>query len=78
MKKSRSAQSPTDRREFLTKAGKLAVVAPPAMTMLLSTSLTSPAIAASGGHRYVFADPPPPDPPSKHGDHDGHGHNKSH
>jgi hypothetical protein len=54
------------------------VVAPPAMTMLLSTSLTSPAIAASGGHRYVFADPPPPDPPSKHGDHDGHGHNKSH
>jgi len=42
----------TDRRAFLAIAGKFAVVTPPVMTMLLSTSLTSPAIAASGspGH----------------------------
>ena len=38
----------TDRRAFLATAGKFAVVTPPVMTMLLSTSLTSPAIAASG------------------------------
>jgi hypothetical protein len=38
----------TDRRAFLAKAGKFAAVTPPVMTMLLSTSLTSPAIAASG------------------------------
>lgn len=37
-----------DRRDFLTTAGKFALVTPPAMTMLLSTSLSSPAIAASG------------------------------
>lgn len=34
---------------FLTTAGKFALVTPPAMTLLLSTSLTSPAVAASGG-----------------------------
>lgn len=38
-----------DRREFLKKCGKYAVVTPPAITMLLSTSLTSDAIAKSGG-----------------------------
>ncbi|MEY9164808.1 hypothetical protein ABIE78_002927 [Sinorhizobium fredii] len=38
-----------DRREFLKKCGRFAVVTPPAVTMLLSTSLTSNAIAASGG-----------------------------
>jgi hypothetical protein len=37
-----------DRRAFLATAGKFAVVTPPVMTMLLSTTLTSPAIAASG------------------------------
>ena len=40
-----------DRREFLTKYGKLALVAPPVVTMLLSTSMTSPAIAQSTGGR---------------------------
>lgn len=43
-----------DRREFLKTCGKFAAVTPPAMTMLLSTSLTSKAIAhsgaAGGGH----------------------------
>jgi len=39
----------TDRRDFLKKCGKFAAVTPPAITMLLSTSLTSKAIAKSGG-----------------------------
>jgi hypothetical protein len=38
-----------DRRKFLTDCGKFVVVTPPAITMLLSTSLTSTAIAHSGG-----------------------------
>ena len=37
----------TDRRAFLATAGKFAVVVPPAMTMLLSTTMNSPAIAQS-------------------------------
>lgn len=36
-----------DRREFLSRYGKLGLVAPPAITMLLSTSMSSPAIAQS-------------------------------
>ena len=46
-----SGQSPPgddDRREFLKKCGRFAVVTPPAVTLLLSTSLTSDAIANSG------------------------------
>lgn len=38
-----------DRRKFLAACGRFAVITPPAMTMLLSTSLTSTAIAQSGG-----------------------------
>jgi hypothetical protein len=38
-----------DRRKFLANCGKFAVVTPPAITMLLSTSLNSTAIAHSGG-----------------------------
>ena len=41
--------SERDRREFLAAAGKFAIVVPPAMTVLLSTSMSSPAIAQSGG-----------------------------
>ncbi|GEC37842.1 putative membrane protein YgcG [Sinorhizobium meliloti] len=37
-----------DRREFLKACGRFAAVTPPAVTILLSTSLTSDAIAASG------------------------------
>lgn len=37
-----------DRRRFLAAAGKFAVVVPPAMTVLLATTMSSPAIAASG------------------------------
>jgi len=39
----------TDRREFLARCGRFAIVTPPAVTLLLSTSLTSEAIAKSGG-----------------------------
>ncbi|MHC4051413.1 hypothetical protein [Bradyrhizobium sp. 25ACV] len=42
-------QEDDDRREFLKTCGKFAVVTPPAITALLSTSLTSTAIAHSGG-----------------------------
>jgi hypothetical protein len=38
-----------DRREFLKTCGKFCAVTPPTITMLLSTSLTSSAIASSGG-----------------------------
>lgn len=38
-----------DRRKFLAACGKFAAVTPPAITVLLSTSLNSTAIAASGG-----------------------------
>jgi hypothetical protein len=41
--------SGADRRRFLAACGKFAVVTPPAMTLLLSTSLTSTAIAGSSG-----------------------------
>ena len=37
-----------DRRKFLISAGRFAAVTPPAITLLLSTSLTSDAIAQSG------------------------------
>jgi hypothetical protein len=43
----------TDRRAFLTTAGKFALVTPPTMTILLSTTLASPAIAASGRGSYT-------------------------
>ena len=44
------AASDADRRKFLAACGKFAVVTPPAITMLLSTSLTSTAIATSGNY----------------------------
>jgi hypothetical protein len=53
-----SLRAETDRRKFLAKAGKYAAVTPPAMTMLLSTTLTSPAIAASGKTDTVYLDGP--------------------
>jgi hypothetical protein len=38
-----------DRRSFLKACGKFAAVTPPVVSILLSTSLTSDAIARSGG-----------------------------
>lgn len=43
-----AANSEEDRREFLRSRGRFAVSTPPLVTMLLSTSLTSNAIAKSG------------------------------
>lgn len=40
------------RREFLKKCGRFAVVTPPAITFLLSTSLSSDALAKSGGRPH--------------------------
>jgi hypothetical protein len=40
-----------DRRKFLAACGRFAVVTPPALTVLLSTSLNSEAVAGSGGGR---------------------------
>ncbi|TIS41320.1 MULTISPECIES: hypothetical protein [unclassified Mesorhizobium] len=39
------------RRDFLKQAGRFAAVTPPAITLLLGTSLNSKAIAKSGGTR---------------------------
>jgi hypothetical protein len=42
-------QADLARRAFLESCGRFAVVTPPAISLLLSTSLSSPAVAASGG-----------------------------
>jgi hypothetical protein len=44
-----AAAEKDERREFLKTCGRFAAVTPPAITLLLSTSLTSNAIGASGG-----------------------------
>lgn len=41
-----------DRRDFLKKCGRFAVITPPAVTFLLSTSMSSKAIAASSGRAF--------------------------
>jgi len=40
--------SETDRRKFLLGASEFAALVPPVMTVLLSTTMSSPAIAQSG------------------------------
>ena len=45
------AEMDADRRKFLASCGKFAAVTPPVLTVLLSTSLTSDAIASSGRGR---------------------------
>jgi hypothetical protein len=45
----RKTDADEDRRKFMAACGKFAVVTPPAITLLLSTSLNSTAIAHSGG-----------------------------
>ena len=39
----------SDRRQFLSTIGKFSIATPPTIALLLSTSLTSQAIAMSGG-----------------------------
>lgn len=50
-------QAVEDRRKFLASCGKFAVVTPPAITLLLSTSLNSTAVAQSAGHNANHGDP---------------------
>lgn len=61
------------RREFLANCGRFATLVPPAMTVLLSTTLTSNAVAASGGlgrhHHHHHHDYRSFDPDHDH-DHD--------
>jgi hypothetical protein len=70
-----------DRRKFLISCGRFAAVTPPAMTLLLSTSLTSTAIARSGSHgndgkpEHSFFDNDP-DPPKEKQVSDNHGSRK--
>ena len=52
-----------DRRRFLKSCGRFAIVMPPAINLLLSTSMTSTAISRSVGN--IFRDPH---------DHDRHDH----
>lgn len=47
--RSGESRAEQDRRTFLRSCGRFAAVTPPAVTLLLSTSLNSGAIAASGG-----------------------------
>lgn len=54
-----AANSEEDRREFLRSCGRFAVSTPPLVTMLLSTSLTSNAIAKSGSGRRQGQRPQP-------------------
>jgi hypothetical protein len=49
----RDGDEDDDRRAFLKTCGRFAAVTPPVMTLLLSTSLTSTAIARSGGQNGV-------------------------
>ncbi|WP_436173972.1 hypothetical protein [Mesorhizobium sp. LjNodule214] len=55
------------RRDFLKKAGRFAAVTPPAITLLLGASLSSAAIAKSGGSRPPWRgqEPCPPRPPGQ-------------
>jgi hypothetical protein len=67
-----------DRREFLSKYGKLALVAPPVLTVLLSTSMSSPAIAQSTGGggpkgNNGLGNGPDPQPPGNPPVNDGDG-----
>ena len=67
-KKEGGTMPEANRRAFLIKAGKFAAVVPPAMTVLLSTTMSSPAIARSGvvhGNNGVGngLDPQPPGNP---------------
>ena len=49
MRQESHREADDDRREFLKKCGRFAVITPPAVTFLLSTSMSSEAIAASNG-----------------------------
>jgi hypothetical protein len=49
LQKDASEEHEVERRKFLAQCGRFAIATPPAITLLMSTSLTSQAIAKSGG-----------------------------
>ena len=49
LQNSASEEHEVERRKFLAQCGRFAIATPPAITLLMSTSLTSQAIAKSGG-----------------------------
>lgn len=51
MEQEKTQSSVDDRREFLKKCGKFAAITPPVVTTLLSTALTSDAIAKSSASK---------------------------
>jgi hypothetical protein len=66
MMKAEKSQLVGNRRDFIEKCGRFAVVTPPALTLLLSTSMNSSAVAASvKGNNGVGngIDPQPPGNP---------------
>jgi hypothetical protein len=52
LQKYASEEQEVERRKFLAQCGRFAIATPPAITLLMSTSLTSQAIAKSGGGGY--------------------------
>jgi hypothetical protein len=73
-----------DRRAFLNTFGKAAIIAPPVVTAMLSTSMASPAIAAStGGNKGPkgnngLGNGPDPQPPGNPKVNDGPGSGPGH
>lgn len=75
MKEEEVSEINESRRAVLKAGGQFAVLTPPAMTMLLSTSMNSDAVAKSGGARVkgnngvgnLFDPQPPGDPPVNDG-----------
>jgi hypothetical protein len=65
--------SDNDRRRFLETCGKFAAITPPTIMMLLSTSLTSGAIAASSKGNKGGVDPNTKGDPSNKGKKIGNG-----
>jgi hypothetical protein len=49
LQKDASEEHEVERRKFLAQCGRFSIATPPAITLLMSTSLTSQAIAKSGG-----------------------------
>ncbi len=66
-----------DRRDFLKAAGKFAAIVPPAMTFLLSTSMTASASGRSGGTAVSGAHSQNRQANSQNGSSDGYGHGGS-
>lgn len=52
----------SSRRAFVASAGRLALLTPPTVTLLLTTSMNAPAVALSGGSCKTLLNCAVPDP----------------